>query len=66
MGAYEDIGAGLICVLPIGYTKEQAAHVVKRMTTNPSHTERIMMGDAKIVWAEEVEADDAWWNNNCD
>ena len=66
MGAYEEIGAGLICVLPMGYTKEQAAHVVQRMTTNPSHTERIMVGDAKLIWAEEVDADEAWWNNNCD
>ena len=66
MGAYEEIGSALICVLPLGRDEAYAAHVVKRMTTNPSQTERIMIGDAKLIWAEEVEADEAWWNDNCD
>ena len=63
MGAYENIGSGLICVLPHGYTEEQARQVVQRLTYNPSHADPIMMGDAKIIWAEEVEADDAWWDD---
>ena len=25
-----------------------------------------IIGDAKNVWAEEIEADEAWWNDNCD
>ena len=66
MGAYEEIGSALICVLPLGRDEAYAAHVVKRMTTNPSQIERIMIGDAKLIWAEEVEDDEAWWNNNCD
>jgi hypothetical protein len=66
MGAYEEIGSALICVLPLGRDEAYAAHVVKRMTLNPSHAERIMIGDAKIIWAEEVEADEAWWDDNCD
>ena len=27
---------------------------------------KIMIGDAKIIWAEEIEIDEAWWDNNCD
>lgn len=66
MGAYEEIGSALVCVLPRGCDEIYATHVVQRMTLNPSHAERIMIGDAKIIWAEEVEADNAWWNDNCD
>lgn len=66
MGAYEEIGSALVCILPLGCDETYAAHVVKRMTLNPSQAERIMIGDAKLIWAEEVEADEAWWNNNCD
>ena len=66
MGAYEEIGSALVCVLPRGCDDAYAARVVKRMTLNPSHAERIMIGDAKIIWAEEVEADEAWWDDNCD
>ena len=66
MGAYEEIGSGLVCVLPRGCDEAYAARVVKRMTTNPSQVDRIMIGDAKIIWAEEVEADEAWWDDNCD
>lgn len=66
MGAYEEIGSALVCVLPRGCDEKYAAHVVKRMTLNPSHAERIMIGDAKIIWAEEVEANNAWWDENCD
>ena len=66
MGAYEEIGSALVYVLPRGCDETYAAHVVKRMTTNPSQADRIMIGDAKIIWAEEVEADEAWWDDNCD
>ena len=66
MGAYEEIGSGLICVLPRGYTEEQAAQVVQRMSANPTDADRIMIGEAKIIWAEEVDASEAWWNSNCD
>lgn len=66
MGAYEEIGSALVCVLPRGCDEAYAVHVVKRMTTNPSQADRIMIGDAKIIWAEEVEADEAWWDDNCD
>lgn len=66
MGAYEEIGSALVCVLPRGCDEIYATHVVQRMTFNPSHAERIMIGDAKIIWAEEVEANNAWWDENCD
>lgn len=66
MGAYEEIGSALVCVLPRGCDETYAKRVIYRMTANPSHADRIMIGDAKIIWAEEVEADDAWWNENCD
>jgi hypothetical protein len=66
MGAYEEIGSALVCILPRGCDEVYATHVVKRLTTNPSQAERIMIGDAKIIWAEEVEEDAAWWNKNCD
>ena len=66
MGAYENIGSGLICVLPRGCDDTYAAKVIERMIKNPSNADLIMMGDAKIIWAEEVEADDAWWDENCD
>lgn len=66
MGAYEEIGSALVCVLPRGCDGTYAAHVVKRMTLNPSHADRIMIGDAKIIWAEEIEIDEAWWDDNCD
>ena len=66
MGAYEEIGSGLICVLPVGYTEEQAAGVVQRMVANPTDADRIMAGNAKIIWAEEVDVSEAWWNDNCD
>lgn len=65
MGAYEEIGSALVCVLPRGCDETYAAHVVKRMTLNPSHVDRLMIGDAKLIWAKEVEFNEAWWNENC-
>ena len=65
MGAYEEIGSALICVLPRGCDETYAMNVIHRMTVNPSQAERLMIGDATIIWAEEVEADEAWWND-CD
>lgn len=66
MGDYKEIGSALVCVLPRECDETYAMHVVQRMTTNPSHVDRLMIGDAKNVWAEEIEADEAWWDNNCD
>ncbi len=65
MGAYEEIGSALICVLPRGCDEASAMNVIHRMTVNPSQVERLMIGDATIIWAQEVDADDAWWNDNC-
>lgn len=66
MGAYEEIGSALVCILPLGCDEAYAERVVKRMTLNPSHVDRLMIGDAKLIWAKEVEFNDAWWNENCE
>lgn len=66
MGAYEEIGSALVCVLPRDCDEAYAERVVKRMTLNPSHVDRLMIGDAKRIWAKEVEFNEAWWNENCD
>ena len=66
MGAYEEIGSALVCILPHGCDEAYAKRVVKRMTLNPSHVDRLMIGDAKLIWAKEVEFNEAWWDENCD
>ena len=66
MGAYEEIGSALVCILPYGCDEAYAERVVKRMTLNPSHVDRLMIGDAKRIWAKEVESNEAWWDENCD
>ena len=65
MGDYEKIGSALVCVLPRGCDEANAKQIAKRMNLNPSHVDRLMIGDAKTVWVEEIEADEAWWNDNC-
>ena len=66
MGTYEEIGSALVCILPYGCDEAYAERVVKRMTLNPSHVDRLMIGDAKRIWAKEVESNEAWWDENCD
>lgn len=66
MGAYEEIGSALVCILPHGCDEAYAERVVKRMTLNPSHVDRLMVGDAKLIWAKEVEFNEAWWDENCE
>ena len=63
MGSYDDCEAGLVCALPFGYTFELAAAVLDRMVNSPTDTDRLMTGDAKQLWLEEVDIKDAWWND---
>lgn len=67
MGYYKDYNRDyLVCVLPIGYTDEQATMVLNRMAYHPTLSDRLMIGDAESLWLEEIDIKDAWWNDNCD
>lgn len=63
MGSYDDCEAGLVCALPISYTSEHAAAVLNRMVNSPTDADRLMIGDAKQLWLEEVDIKDTWWND---
>lgn len=67
MGYYKDYNCYcLVCALPIGYTDEQATIILNRMIYHPTDADRLMIGDAENLWLEEVDVQDAWWNDNCD
>lgn len=63
MGDYEKVGPALVCVLPRGCDKGYADGVLARLTLNPSRADRIMVGEANSLWAEEIDIEDAWWND---
>lgn len=66
MGYYKDCNLDcLVCALPISYTDEQAAMVLNRLIYHPTDADRLMVGDTEMLWLEEVDIKDAWWNDNC-
>lgn len=50
-------------ISPVGYDKEEALNVLKRMILSPTDNDKALIGKATILSIDTVSKENAWWND---
>jgi len=62
IGDHKKYGACLVCLA--GYNREHAEQVLYRLLNNPSENDEYLMKGLENFRINEIESDEAWWNDS--
>lgn len=53
-------------VLTCGKSEERANEVLRRLLTNPTESDKVVLKGYTNLRVEKVDGDKCWWNEGCD